>query len=176
MSFIHDAIMESNSLEDEERIQKIKNPPQLKGRKKKKSESCVKEDVKEELDTDTKIDDTVGKDDVTEPITEETKLNEESYVNIEDILPPEAYVESLNTQHLQESVSPEVFEKLNDMKQKRIATYRKATNIDENFEITEEHINKNKWAFDRTCMWEGISPEKLKAELLGYDYTAEERK
>ena len=39
MSFIHDAIMESNSLEDEERIQKIKNPPQLKGRKKKKSES-----------------------------------------------------------------------------------------------------------------------------------------
>lgn len=176
MSFIHDAIMESNSLEDEERIQKVKNPPQLKGRKKKKSESCVNENVKEELDTDTKIDDTIDKDNVTEPITEETKLNEESYVNIEDVLPPEAYVESLNIQHLQESVSPEVVEKLNDMKQKRIATYRKATNIDEDFEITEEHINKNKWAFDRTCMWEGISPEKLKAELLGYDYTAEERK
>ncbi len=97
---------------------------------------------------------------------EEGKLTEEAMVDIEDYLPKESYVESFNTGKINEEVeqhSQHYIDKLN----KKINTYRKVCRMDESAEITEEHIDNHKWALNRTAMWCGTSPDKLKSELLG---------
>lgn len=173
MSFIHDAIMESNSLEESERLQKVKNPPQLKGRKKSKKDSaCATEEIKEGIVTDAieKVGDTAEKvSKVCDAITEEKKLNEESYVNLEDVVSSDVYVESFRRRPRKQIIeSMDTHGRYgydpNARKARRISTYRKFAGLDEEFEITENNINK--WAFDRTCMWENVTPDKLRAELL----------
>lgn len=189
MGFIHDAIMESNKLEDSERFQKVKNPPQLKGRKKpKKYSACATEEIKEGIVKDAieKVGDTAEKvSKVCNTLTEEEKVEnekiEEAMVDIEQYLDAENYTESL---HLNESRielpdrpmkgrpgSPEY--DANDNRRKRVAMYRKYANLDETFEITEENINKR--AFDKTCTMQNCARDRLMAELLRKPYTGLER-
>ena len=78
MSFIHDAIMESNKLEDESIKELRKNTPSLKRKQFIKDEEeldeCSKAPVKEE-----------------QPL-EESTLTEDKLVDIEDYLEPENYI------------------------------------------------------------------------------------
>ena len=92
MSYIHDAIIESNQLEDEQILSNIKakkNPPTLKRRLqideecKEDKEECNPEDKEENLSEE------------YEELDEE-KLTEEKMVDIEQYLGPENYVESFN--------------------------------------------------------------------------------
>ena len=191
MSYLRDAILESNQLEDDVRFQKAKNPPTLKGRRKREIKECgdapaveVTEGVVK--DTIGAIGDTAEKvSKVCDVITEETEpLTEEAgYVNIEDVVPKEAYVESFGTKKIVESIelpnrpkkgkkgSPEY--DANEGRRKRVATYRKIANLEESVDITEDNIMD--WAFKRACMWEGVSPERLRAELLRQPFTGLER-
>ncbi len=145
MSYIHDAIMESHQLEDVE----LHNKTQA---KKKRLPKITKAVAIEECGE--------------QPIQEE-KLVEETFVDIEEYLPKESYVESLSTNLKEQIEYPKSYQ---DRINKRIGTYRKLCNLDESVEITEEHIDNHKWAFNRTCMWEGVSPDKFRAELLNREY------
>lgn len=189
MSYLRDAIMESNQMEDEVRFQKAKNPPELKGRKKQEIKECGNapaEDIQEGIVKDTigAVGDVANKvSKVCDVISEDAKpLKEDAdFVNIEDIIPESSYVESLSlTEDFVElpdryqkgrDGSPE-FES-NDKRLKREATYRKYANIDDDFKITEDNINK--WALNRTCMEFRCDPDKLTAELLHQPVTGLER-
>ena len=182
MSFIHDFIMESNQLEDTalyEQAQKMvkKRTPVKTERPSKKeveaqepvNEGCGKEEPKSKQEKAQK------QEEPKKEITEE-KINEATeYVNLEDIVSDDVYVEALDVNKLTESKQKRKKERSakalmyeNSRREKRIATYRKAARIDESVKITEDNIKK--WAFDRTCMWEAVTPEKLKADLLGLPY------
>ena len=183
MSYIYDAIMESNQIEDEQILSNMKaekNPPTLKRRLqideecKEDKEECNPEDKEETLSEE------------YEELDEE-KLTEEKMVDIEQYLGPENYVESFNRKSdetLSESLidlpnraqkgrpgSPEYDS--NENRRKRVARYRKNANIDESFEITNENIND--WALTRTCTQYNCPKDRLKAELLKQPYTGLER-
>lgn len=53
----------------------------------------------------------------------------------------------------------------------RINDFRKNAFLQEDVEITEEIINKNKNAFSKTCLAHGKPKQRLMAELLGQKYT-----
>lgn len=191
MSYIYDAIMESNQLEDEQVLSKLKaekNPPTLKRRLqideecKEDKEECNPEDKEETLSEE------------YEELDEE-KLTEEKMVDIEQYLGPENYVESFNRKSdeaLSESLSDKTITETidlpnraqkgrpgspeydsNENRRKRVARYRKNANIDESYNITEENINN--WALTRTCTQYNCPKERLKAELLKQPYTGLER-
>lgn len=163
MSFIHDFIMESHDLEDAELFKILTvdtpKPPEPKPIKTELEEGCgdeKKSSVQEEV------------------------INE-SGVDIEKYLDTENYVESLQ---INEKVTdlPDRYQKgrdgspefeSNNKRLKREATYRKYANIDNDFEITEDNINK--WALNRTCMEFRCDPDKLTAELLHQPVTGLEK-
>ena len=161
MSFLHDAIMESNELEDmlfqnidsDDIITEVEKIAE----KEKIEESCHKEQSKEEI-------------------------IEEELVDIEDYLPQEAYV--VESMQLKEAPTelPDRYAKgrpgspeynANDRRRAREAAYRKLANIDSDFKITEDNIID--WAFKRVCSDFRCDPEKFKAELLKQPYTGLER-
>ena len=175
MSYIYDAIMESNQLEDEQVLSKLKaekNPPTLKRRLQ------IDEECKEDKDE-----------------CNQEKLTEEKMVDIEQYLGPENYAESFNRKSdetLSESLNDNtITEKIdlpnraqkgrpgspeydsNENRRKRVARYRKNANIDESYNITEKNINN--WALTRTCTQYNCPKERLKAELLKQPYTGLER-
>lgn len=174
MSYIYDAIIESNQLEDEQILSNMKaekNPPTLK-RRLQTNEECKEDKLKEEQEEIENLD--------------EEKLNEDKMVDIEQYLGPENYTESFNKNSdktLTESVnlpnrpqrgrpgSPEYDS--NENRRKRVARYRKNANIDESYNITEENINN--WALVRTCTQYNCPKDRLKAELLKQPYTGLER-
>ncbi len=163
MSFIHDFIMESNQLEDlvlyeqKNRVDKKKPIKKKVEAQEPIDENCGKEEPKQEKP-------------IKEEIVEEKELSEE-YVNIEDYLPPEAYVTSMEESLQEQAPAPTKAEqRAEERRKKREKKYRELSNIDEDFEITEEHINKNKWALDWASMWGATNPEKLKSELLHRPY------
>ena len=181
MSYIHDAIIESNQLEDEQILSNMKaekNPPTLK-RRLQTNEECKEDKLKKEDKEETLSEE-------YEELDEE-KLTEEKMVDIEQYLGPENYVESFNRKSnktLSESLidlpnrpqkgrpgSPEYDS--NENRRKRVARYRKNANIDESYNITEENINN--WALTRTCTQYNCPKERLKAELLKQPYTGLER-
>lgn len=189
MSYIHDAIIESNQLEDEQILSNMKaekNPPTLK-RRLQTNEECKEDKLKEEDKEETLSEE-------YEELDEE-KLTEEKMVDIEQYLGPENYVESFNRESdekLDESLSDKaITEKIdlpnraqkgrpgspeydsNENRRKRVARYRKNANIDESYNITEENINN--WALTRTCTQYNCPKERLKAELLKQPYTGLER-
>lgn len=172
MGYIYDAILESNEDERDSVKERIKNPPTLKAREKHKQDKlkeCSTKNMKKKN---------------SKPTTdlEESKLNEEKLVDIEQYLEPENYVESL-----QESVedkkplktelpdrprkgrpgSPEY--DANHNRRNRVARYRKYANIPDDFEITPENIDER--ALIKTCTYENCPKDKLKAELLKQPYT-----
>ena len=191
MSYLRDAIMESNQLEDEVRFQKAKNPPELKGRKKQEIKECGNapaEDIQEGIVKDTigAVGDVANKvSKVCDVISEDAKPLKENadFVNIEDIISDDAYTESLQKiaeEKKQADDEARRIERKNnvkkfveDRKQKRIASYRRIANLDESTEITEDNLDNR--AFNWTCMWESVSPERLRADLLNQEYTASER-
>ncbi|MBR3242790.1 MAG: hypothetical protein IKF90_08850, partial [Parasporobacterium sp.] len=59
-------------------------------------------------------------------------------------------------------------------REKRVAAYCATVGIDDDFDITEEFIDKNKYYFTSVCDKKGCDPEKLKAELLKQPYTGQE--
>lgn len=166
MSYIFDAILESNALEDNDakraRIDS-KKPKTLK-RREKKPEITESQEITDEVD-------------VTEEPLEEAVLTEEKMVNIEDYMDKSDYIT--------ESKQVRVIEKLADRPQKgrpgspeyeanvnrkkREASYRKFANIPDDYEITEDNINN--WALTRVCTDQNCTKEKLKAELLKQPYT-----
>lgn len=189
MSYIHDAIIESNQLEDEQILSNMKaekNPPTLK-RRLQTNEECKEGKLKEEDKEETLSEE-------YEELDEE-KLTEEKMVDIEQYLGPENYVESFNRKSdeaLSESLNDKIItEKIdlpnraqkgrpgspeydsNENRRKRVARYRKNANIDESYNITEENINN--WALTRTCTQYNCPKERLKAELLKQPYTGLER-
>lgn len=190
MSYIYDAIIESNQIEDEQILSDMKaekNPPTLK-RRLHMDEECKEEKLKEEKEEE------VNEEELPEKLDEE-KLTEEKMVDIEQYLGPENYVESFNRESdgkLDESLSDKTITETidlpnrpqkgrpgspeydaNDNRRKRVARYRKNANIDESFEITNENIND--WALTRTCTQYNCSKDRLKAELLKQPYTGLER-
>lgn len=192
MSYIYDAIMESNQLEDDQVLSKLKaekNPPTLK-RRLHMDEECKEEKLKEEKEEEVKEEELPeGHEEL-----DEEKLTEEKMVDIEQYLGPENYVESFNRKSdevLGESLDKTITETVelpnrsqkgrpgspeydsNDNRRKRVARYRKNANIDESYNITEENIND--WALTRTCTQYNCPKERLKAELLRQPYTGLER-
>ena len=59
----------------------------------------------------------------------------------------------------------------NEYRRGNIEHLKKLTNLDEDVEITEEIIDKNKYMFRKACVDRGLSEERLRAELLGQKYT-----
>lgn len=165
MSFIYDAILESNQLEDEARVISKKNPPSLKRRQ------LIKDEELDECSNNKMKEDEM-------PLDEST-LTEEKMVDIEQYLEPENYVESLkeSCESLPDRAqkgrhgSPEY--DANENRRKRTARYRQLANIDEDFEITENNIND--WALTRACTFENCPKDKMKAELLKQPYTGLEK-
>ena len=188
MSFLHDAIMESNELEEMEIFQKMKSSPQLKGRK----DGCDNsEEIQEGIVTDTidKVGDVADKvsqvcDVLTgEDETEDVSLKEE-LVDIEEYLPETAYIEESMKPQINENVTelPDRYAKgrpgspeydANDRRRAREAEYRKLINVGSDFEITEDNIKD--WALNRVCSDFRCDPVKLKAELLKQPYTGLEK-
>ena len=179
MSFIHDFIMESNQLEDTaiyEQAQKmVKKRAPVKRERPSKKEVKAQEPVNEECGKEEPKQPEKQEKIAEEKITEEKITEATEYVNLEDIVSDDVYVEALDINKLTESKEKKKKERSakalmyeNSRREKRIATYRKVARIDESVKITEDNIKK--WAFDRTCMWEAVTPEKLKAELLGLPY------
>lgn len=174
MSYLRDAIMESNSLEEEIRFHNIKNPPQL------KSKSTMKEGIV--TDIVDKVGNAANKvSQVCDVLTEEENIGG-AMVDIENYLNKDNYVESLQMNEEKRIELPDRPMKgrpgspeydANDNRRKRVAMYRKYANIDEDFEITEGNINKR--AFDKTCVMQNCPKEKLMAELLKKPYTGLER-
>ena len=185
MSYIYDAIIESNQIENEQILSDMKaekNPPTLK-RRLHMDEECKEDKIEEECKPEDKKE------------LDEEKLTEEKMVDIEQYLGPENYVESFNRESdekLDESLSDKAITETidlpnrpqkgrpgspeydaNDNRRKRVARYRKNANIDESFEITNENIND--WALTRTCTQYNCPKERLKAELLKQPYTGLER-
>ena len=186
MSFIHDAIIESNRLEDEQVLvdkKAKKNPPTLKRRLHMNEE--INEEDKEEILSDEECVDEECKEEKEEL---EEQVIEEKLVDVEQYLEPENYVESFDIKSKKETTITENIElpnrpqkgrpgspeyDSNDNRRKRVARYRKNANIDESFEITNENIND--WALTRTCTQYNCPKERLRAELLKQPYTGLER-
>lgn len=181
MSFLHDAIMESNALED--RViheQKIFN----KKMKTKLSEQAQVEPQKEPLEECGDIPVVVEESCQEEKDLNEEKLTEETYVDIEEYLPETAYIEESVKPQINENVtelhdryakgrpgSPEY--DANDRRRAREAEYRKLINVDSDFEITEDNIKD--WALNRVCSDFRCDPTKVRAELLKQPYTGLEK-
>lgn len=51
-----------------------------------------------------------------------------------------------------------------------INRYRQLANLEEDFQITEENINKNNFAFNRTAVEYHLDSNKLRSELLGNEW------
>lgn len=196
MSYIYDAIIESNQIEDEQILSDMKaekNPPTLK-RRLHMDEECKEDKIEEECKPEDK-EETLSEEFEDKEELDEEKLTEEKMIDIEQYLGPENYVESLDTKSdgkLDESLSDKTITETidlpnrpqkgrpgspeydaNDNRRKRVARYRKNANIDESFEITNENIND--WALTRTCTQYNCSKDRLKAELLKQPYTGLER-
>lgn len=188
MSFLHDAIMESNSLEEMEAYQKMKTSSQVRKRKNK-----VNKPDKVEEGIITKAIDAVGNvankvsqvcDVLTEEELEEDTSLKEELVDIEEYLPKEAYIkESMQRKKINETIElPDRYAKgrpgspeydANENRRKREAMYRKLINVDSDFEITEDNIKD--WALNRVCSDFRCDPAKLRAELLKQPYTGLEK-
>lgn len=166
MSFIHDFIMESHELEDDElfKILTVKTP---KAREPKPIEiENLAEGCEEEKPT--------KKSELVEEVIDEAMVDIETYLDKNN------YVESLEIK--EEITLPDRYQKgrdgspefeSNDKRLKREATYRKYANVGDDFDITEDNINK--WALNRTCMEFRCDPDKLTAELLHQPVTGLEK-
>lgn len=100
-------------------------------------------------------------------------ITEEKWVNIEDYLPEESYVESFDLQEDVETIDEcgesEYSQVYKDKINERINTYRELCDLDESVEITEEHINKHDRELKTLCLKKGGTPEEVKQQLLkGY--------
>lgn len=154
MGFLHDAIMESNELEIDSLITKLDMKPTKP--EKIEEEQCGSEQPQEEL--------------------------EEQLVDIEEYLPDEAYIQESVQLKEETRTLPDRYMKgrpgspeysANEKRREREAQYRKLANIDKDFEITADNINR--WAFNRVCSDFRCDPERFKAELLKQPYTGLER-
>ena len=170
MSFIHDFIMESNQLEDMilyEQKKKVdkKKPP----KKEMKAQEPIEEGCNKKEPKKTK---SVNEAEIKKEEIKEEEVNEElteEYVDIEDYLPPEAYVTSFKESLEEQPKVPTKAEQMMEEKRKRREqSYRELARIDEDFEIKEDNIDD--WALKWASMWGGTDPEKLKAELLHRPY------
>ena len=107
---------------------------------------------------------------------------EEQLVDIEEYLPDEAYIQESVQLKEETKTLPDRYMKgrpgspeysANEKRREREAQYRKLANIDKDFEITADNINR--WAFNRVCSDFRCDPERFKAELLKQPYTGLER-
>lgn len=166
MGYLHDAIMESNELENKSMFS-----PKIP-----KHKVCSAEKIAEK----TKVEESTQPKDKVEI----KKTIKEELVDIEEYLPETAYIEESMKSQMNESVTelPDRYAKgrpgspeydANENRRKREAMYRKYANIDEDFEITEDNINQR--AFDKTCTMQNCDGNRLKAELLKQPYTGLEK-
>lgn len=101
-------------------------------------------------------------------------ITEEKWVNIEDYLPEQSYIESFdlneNAEEIDECDSQsEYSQSYKNKVNERIDTYKKLCNLDEDVDITEEHINKHDHELKTLCLKKGGTPEEVKQQLLkGY--------
>lgn len=103
-------------------------------------------------------------------------ITEQKWVNIEDYLSDDAYMESLDLNEEVENIDEcgststlDYSQKYKDKINERIDTYREMCDLDESVEITEEHIDKHDRQLKTLCLKKGGTPEEVKKQLLkGY--------